>query len=93
MLNRVAWILATSSQATLRDAEKAVQLATRACELTQWQVPGLLDTLAAAHAEGGRFEEAVRLLEQVLQLPADGHVEEYQARIKLYRDGLAYRTP
>ena len=44
-----AWLLATCDDVTLRDPELAVQLATRACELSQWKVPGFLHVLAKAH--------------------------------------------
>ena len=75
----------------MRDGVKAVEFATRACESTEWQVPGFLNTLAAAHAECGRFDEAIRLVEQALQMPADGHADEYRARVALYQSGQPYR--
>src|SRR5262249_6050559 len=91
-LNGLAWLRATSPETALRDGNQAVGLATRACERTEWKVPGFLDTLAAAHAECGRFDEAIRLLEQALQLPADGHTEEYRARLALYDQRQPFRV-
>lgn len=58
-LNNLAWILATSAHVELRDGAKAVELATRACALTQNTQPMMIGTLAAAYAETGRFEEAI----------------------------------
>jgi len=44
-----AWLLATCDDVTLRDPQLAVRLATRACELSGWKVPGFLHVLAKAH--------------------------------------------
>lgn len=56
----VAWLLATAPDAKLRNGKRAVELATRACELTDWKNGSYVDTLAAAYAEAGNFAEAMR---------------------------------
>ena len=58
-LNNLAWILATNPDEKLRHGREAVQLAERACQLTQFATPVMLGTLAAAHAEAGQFTNAV----------------------------------
>lgn len=58
LLNNFAWVLATSPDDKLRDGEQAVKLATEACELTGFETPHILSTLAAAYAETGDFENA-----------------------------------
>ncbi len=58
-LNNLAWFLASSPDARLRDGPRAVQLAERACGNTGYQQPVLIGTLAAAYAEGGQFDQAV----------------------------------
>ena len=58
LLNNFAWVLATSPDDKLRDGERAVKLATEACELTGYETPHILSTLAAAYAESGDFENA-----------------------------------
>ncbi len=60
LLNNFAWVLATSPVDELRDGAKAVKLATKACEQTGYETPHILSTLAAAYAETGDFETAVK---------------------------------
>src|SRR5207249_3427847 len=58
-LNDLAWLLATDPEAGRRDGARSVTLAERACELTRYEDPLLIGTLAAAYAEASRFSEAV----------------------------------
>jgi len=58
-LNSVAWILATHASPQVRDGELAIQLAGKACQLTQNRSVMPLLALAAAQAETGRYDEAV----------------------------------
>jgi Flp pilus assembly protein TadD len=60
VLNNLAWIRATDPRAELRNGTNAVILAARACELTRGSQPAFLGTLAAAYAEIGNFDEAVK---------------------------------
>ena len=66
--NNLAWVLATCPQASLRNGNKAVELAQRANQLTGDGNPVVLGTLAAAYAEAGRFPEAVETAQRALQL-------------------------
>ena len=61
VLNDTAWVLATSSDAALRDGNAALLLAEHAAELTSQQEPAILGTLAAAYAETGHFDKAIEL--------------------------------
>ena len=93
-LNRLAWALATSSEASVRDGAAAVPLALQAVKLTGGRQAAMLDTLAAAHAETGQFAEAVRIAEQALALASSQKntalADGLRARIKLYQSGSAY---
>ena len=95
--NNLAWLLATHEPAKGGDAVRAVGLAQRACELTSNRQAGYLDTLAAAYAAAGRFNEAIATAQKAIDLArAAGQptlVEEYEARLELYRSGHAYIRP
>jgi len=96
LYNTAAWHWATSSNPKQRDGNLAVQSATKACELSQWRDWREIDTLAAAHAEAGSFEEAVKRQTQALVLGAEnaadaGELQESQARLELYKSGKPFR--
>jgi tetratricopeptide (TPR) repeat protein len=61
LLNGYAWLLATTADARYRDGKLAVAIATRADSLTGHRHPVALNTLAAAYAEVGRYDDAVRV--------------------------------
>jgi Flp pilus assembly protein TadD len=65
---QLAWLLATLSDASIRNGKEAVQLAQRAADLTQGRDPDILRILAAALAEQGRFDEAKRVARTALGL-------------------------
>ncbi len=61
-------MLATVHEARFRNGKLAVELATRACELTRWQDPDCLDTLAAACAETDDYDAAIKWQSQAIKL-------------------------
>ena len=90
--NNLAWLLATCSEDRLRDGQRAIDNATQACELMEWEIWNSLDTLAAAYAETGKFDKAVELQQKAVEL-ATKDAENYHVRkrLKLYKDGKPYR--
>jgi serine/threonine-protein kinase len=66
----LARFLATCPDDKARDGKRAVEYATWACEQAGWKDPMYLDTLAAAYAETGQLEEAVRYQTRALDDPA-----------------------
>jgi Tfp pilus assembly protein PilF len=92
--NALAWFLATCPDNKVADGKKAVAAAVRACELTEYGNAFFLDTLAAAHAAAGDFDEAVRRQKQALDVP-DGFPEEQKGsarqRLELYQMKKPYR--
>jgi tetratricopeptide (TPR) repeat protein len=94
-LNSVAWIRATApdDESELRDGKRAVQEASKACDLTRWHDWRCLDTLAAAYAEAGEFPKAIETQTDALA-KAKGEpmlIEAAQQRLSLYRQHKPFR--
>jgi tetratricopeptide (TPR) repeat protein len=92
--NSLAWLLATCPDAKCRDGKRAVTLATEACEHTFWKATPSLDTLAAAYAEAGDFDAAIKFENQALQqTDSISRHSAYQRRLLLYEQHQAYHQP
>jgi tetratricopeptide (TPR) repeat protein len=95
VLNQTAWVLATHPEASLRDGAQAVELAERAARLTERGNPAILDTLAAAYAEVGRYREAAEIARQNLALAAQRNnqrlAETLKVRLALYEIEAPFR--
>jgi tetratricopeptide (TPR) repeat protein len=93
----LAWVLATSPNASLRDGAKAVELAKKVIERADHANVIVLRTLAAGYAESGRFSEAIETAQAALQLAtAQGNsalIEDLQRNIGNYRRDLPLRDP
>lgn len=91
--NSAAWILSTSKDNSVRDGKRALELARKACELTAWQEPSFIDTLAAAYAEDRAFDDAVREQQRALDFPQFSFRNGPGARkrLELYKAGQPYR--
>ncbi len=94
-LNGQAWIWATCPDAQFRHGKKAIESATRACELDRWRRPASLGTLAAAFAETGDFASAVKWQTKATDLTIDpADKAGFRVRLELYRAGKPFRqTP
>ncbi len=90
-LRQAAWILATSPQASLRNGQEALELAVRAAEVSGTKDAAVLDTLAAAYAESGRFKDAVLTARRALALADVKLAESLKRRIEDYEAGTAFR--
>jgi len=92
--NDLARILATHKDGRLRNGPEAVRLAERACQMTNYKAVGFLDTLAAAYAETGQFDRAVKTAESAVQLAWDAGkaklVEDICSRLELYKAKRPY---
>lgn len=91
--NNLSWQLATWSRVKLRDGAEAVRLATTACEQSGWRCWGFLDTLAAAYASVGRFQEAVQTAEKALALAPADQQAGIRYQIGQYSAGRPWQQP
>jgi tetratricopeptide (TPR) repeat protein len=95
---RLAWMLATCPEASLRGGAEAIELAQRVNQSYGGERLDALDTLAAAYAEGGRFPEALAAARKALDIATQHNDrasrDALQARIALYQSGQPFRqTP
>lgn len=91
-INNLAWIRATG-EAEFRNGQVALELATKAWDMTKGRDGSVLDTLAAANAELGRFADASKWQIAAIRLSERGSASDalYQ-RLKLYSDKQAFRA-
>lgn len=94
-LNATAWLLATHPDESVRNGFEAILFAEQANQLTGQNRPAFLDSLAAAYAEGDKFDDAVRVARlaitaarrrnELAQVPA------MEQRLRLYQEKQKYR--
>ncbi|MBZ5620283.1 MAG: tetratricopeptide repeat protein [Acidobacteriia bacterium] len=89
--SNLAWLLATSPEATVRNGAEALKLAANAVDLSRAKDPSMLDALAAAYAETGRFPEAVEAARRALELATQPMVPALKARIAMYERNEPFR--
>ncbi len=94
-MNDLAWVLATSADAASRNGEQAVALAEKLSAMSDTESPSRLDTLAAAYAETGRFDDAVAAAEKALRMAEESGnaalAERLTNRLEGYRAKQPYR--
>jgi tetratricopeptide (TPR) repeat protein len=93
--NSLAWFLATCPEAKYRDGSRAVELARKSCELSNWKDVLAIDTLAAAYAEIGEFGKAIEFQKKSIEGMTKAEDKELgeksRARLKLYEQKKPYR--
>lgn len=91
-----AWLYATNPVAGFCDGKKAVQLATRACEIVKWKNHELLGGLAAAEAEAGLYDEAIQHQQEVVDwyltnFPQHFRLPSAKKQLSLFKQRKPYR--
>jgi len=91
--NQLAWTLAVCPDAGYRNGSKAVEFAKKVTEMNP--EPGFQATLAAAYAEAGRFEDAIKTQKSIIALlnkqGKNGQLSGYKKRLKFYEDRRPWR--
>jgi len=97
MNEALAWLLATSQSSRLRDGAEAMRHAKVAVDVAGGSDPMVLDTLAAAYAESGQFDQACHHVELALKIAKQRGMRDaarqLAVRLKFYRAGRPWREP
>ena len=91
--NNLAWLLAVCPESKFRDGVKAIELAKKAIELKD--TASHISTLAAAYAEIGRFQDAIKTEERAIaKLKEEGNTKdlpELKKHLASYKEGKPWR--
>jgi hypothetical protein len=93
---KAAWALATHPDPRARSGEQALRFANQACQAARGQPLELLDTLAAAQAEAGLFDQAAATARAALARAAAAHkpaaaLGELRRRLESYEARQPFR--
>jgi Flp pilus assembly protein TadD len=92
ILNNLAWVLATSPDDAVRNSKRAIELATKAAELTGYSKPHILSTLAASYAESGDFETAKKWSQKAVERGAEDADTDDDTRSQLKQELASYES-
>jgi tetratricopeptide (TPR) repeat protein len=91
--SELAWLMATCPEGRYRDGKRAVELAEKAVTLKD--DASYVDTLAAAYAEAGRFQDATKTQERAItKLKQQGETKKlpkYEERLLSYKARKPWR--
>jgi tetratricopeptide (TPR) repeat protein len=97
VMSNLAWLLATTSDDSLRNGAEAVRLAEQACRLTDFKQARMVGALAAACAEAGRYTDAVSTAQKAIELARAAGDAQFAAvneqLLRLYLAGKPYHEP
>src|SRR5256885_10766784 len=94
-MNGLAWLLATDPDAKIRNGAEALALANAALKLSTIRRADYLDTLAAAQAETGKCDEALKTIKSAIEVAKstgdERTVKDLESRIKTFTEGKPHR--
>jgi tetratricopeptide (TPR) repeat protein len=91
ILNNLAWVLATSPDAKIRNGKRALELAKVAADVTEYKLAYILSTLAAAYAESGDLPSAIKWSTKAVELSDKEHAEALKKELESYKAGKPWR--
>ena len=91
VLNNLAWVLATSPEDKLRNSKRSIELAKKACELTKYEKPHILSTLAAGYADAGDWDEAMKWSNKAVELGEGEVAEQLKEELESYKQKKPWR--
>jgi protein O-mannosyl-transferase len=93
--SNLAWVFATCPDDSIRNGERAVELAEKALHISGGKIPMIFRVLAAAYAENGRFSEAIETAQRGADLAnRQGNpalATELESNIALYQSNRPLR--
>ncbi|MCM2372952.1 tetratricopeptide repeat protein [Aporhodopirellula aestuarii] len=89
----LALLQAGCPDAAFRDADKAIENATKMCVRSRWQDWRAVSVLATGYAEAGNFETAIKYAKQALDLAPEEEKPNRQNRIHQYENKIPFRLP
>lgn len=87
-----AWLMATCPDDSIRNEQLAIQAARRAIAIDGESDHTYLETLAAAYANAGQFEEAAAIQSRAIRIAPADRMEQQQERLRMFQQGQPYRT-
>jgi len=93
LLEMTATLLATCPETSLRNGSEAVQLASKALQLSGENDALALDTLSVAYAEAGNFEQALAGEDRALTLPLKSEQSDWKAVLQAHRQSFVAHLP
>jgi tetratricopeptide (TPR) repeat protein len=94
ILNNLAWVLSTSPEDGVRNGKRSIELALQACEVTEYKRPHIISTLAAAYAESGDWENAVKWSTKAVEMSDESEKEildQLKDELKHYQEKKPFR--